>query len=223
MYVFFIISCEFSCIHGYCDERKGFLCICSPGWLGAGCELCVLGMECETAEPQLSLILPQAGPLNFGNLSIKEKEDLPKFVYAYGNDFPKVNYSCIFGSTISVRETDIEEGGGGLKLDPFQEQIYWSSPLGRSKPYSISLKIEEDGEEIGSHQLINWTIKVNPSYSALLERKGISNKKPPFAFNSSLPLIVHIYATDTAKPVPLEDLPIWTGRSSRRDGEEGDD
>jgi len=42
--------------------------------------------------------------------------------------------------------------------------------LGRSKPYLISLKIENDGEEIGSHQLINWTIKVNPSYSAELER-----------------------------------------------------
>ena len=53
-------------------------------------------MECETAEPQLSLILPQAGPLNFGNLSIKEKEDLPKFVYAYGNDFPKSFFSKIF-------------------------------------------------------------------------------------------------------------------------------
>ncbi|CAK5077598.1 unnamed protein product [Meloidogyne enterolobii] len=324
-------------------------------------------MECDTAEPQLSLILPQAGPLNFGNLSNKEEEDLPKFVYAYGSDFPKVNYSCVFGSTISVRgqwistslirceypkniligpskltfglipldskqfvpnnldwptthftffsnncspsckghclgplclcpfnrtglqcdqpfnkltlnntailqkfngnfrkefiefipyifklpieinpsnarlslESDIEGGGGGLKLDPFQEQIYWSSPLGRSKPYSISLKIENDGED---HQLINWTIKVNPSYSAELERsltlvnqtngrelsgkikwEGISNKKQPFAFNSSLPLLIHIYATDSAWPVPLEDLPIWTGRSSSMNGEEGDD
>ncbi|KAL7080489.1 hypothetical protein ACQ4LE_000554, partial [Meloidogyne hapla] len=361
-------SCEFPCIHGHCDERKG-LCICSPGWLGAGCELCILGIECETPEPKLALILPQAGPL--GNKSVKEEnEDLPKFVYAYGSDFPKVIYSCNFGSTISVKgqwissyiirceypsniliepsklafglipldskqfilnnldwptthftffsncsllckgnclgplclcpfnrtglqcdqklfkwslnnnktilkefnenknirneftefipyivklpieidpstvrlslESDIE-GGGGLKLDPFQGQIYWSSPLGRNKPYSIALRIEEDGENNGSHQLINWTIKVNPSYSAELKRslilvnqtnerelsgkikwEGISNKKPPFAFNSSLPLLVHISATDSARPVPLEDIPIWTGKFSGKVDEEGD-
>jgi hypothetical protein len=51
----------------------------------------------------------------------------------------------------------------GLQLDPFQGIIYWPSPLGQTRPYSIAVGIDHLD---GSRQQLNWSLRVRPTYFA---------------------------------------------------------
>ncbi|KAL3121765.1 hypothetical protein niasHT_001993 [Heterodera trifolii] len=101
--------CDFECIHGRCD-RQTRACVCSPGWMGADCDLCPLGLICPQQSPSLSLVLPQASSVALsnasGNSSLSPPFPLPSvaFVSVLGNAFPKgprARYDCLFGTSLS--------------------------------------------------------------------------------------------------------------------------
>uniref|UniRef100_A0A183BQF4 REJ domain-containing protein n=1 Tax=Globodera pallida TaxID=36090 RepID=A0A183BQF4_GLOPA len=120
-------------------------------------------------------------------------------------------------SLVSV-QSDI---GVGLIVDLLNGTLYWPSPLGRLRPYSIEVRLQAAN---GTNSLVKWALRVKPSYSAQLDRaesfaensngRAITGKViwkgAKAAFNGSIPLLLRILASESERRYVVEDIILWT-------------